>query len=295
MSAKGTSSELFIRVPQIAAETAEGTPNNNATYAAIGVVSSLSIKKDGDYQDVRGLGKEDLISLIGGLNTYETQVSLTIINTDFVKRLVNAANPGTPAGTVSEPFTMVFSILLDGEEEFIVCRGSRVKDGDFTREAGKADEWTVNMIHTNISLPDDHGLTNPTFVDPVAGEVINSYSGGSNSVSWNAVPQNCKKVTVNFNRNSAPDHTIGNEDPFGTLPHSRKVTFDLTNIWVSDAIESDWHSRTARTLAVVVVTATSTLTLTAAKITAYDRDSAADDYAMIVEEASGSCLSVAIT
>lgn len=293
---KGTSSQLFVKVPQICAETIEGTPITSGTYVNIGAVLSLSIKKDGGWQDVGQLGKEDLIALVQGLQTYETQVKLAVLNTNFVKRLVNAANPSSPSGTVSEPFTMVFSIYLDGVENYIVCKGSRPKDGEFVREAGKVDEWTVTMVHTKITVPStSHGIGGtPIFDNAPSGAVYSSYSGGANSVSLGGIALNCKKISVKFNRNTKEDHTIGNPDPFGSLNHGRRVTWDMDVIWTNNSMETDYETPTAKTLAVVLKTSTDTLTLSNSNVTAYSRDDSADSDMMTVEKITGKSLSCTI-
>lgn len=294
--AKGTASQFFTKVPQIAAETVEGTPNASATFVNIGAVMSLSIKKDGGWQDISQLGAEDLIALIQGLQTYETQVKFAAINSTFAKRFINASNETTPAGTISESFTMVCSIPLNGTENYIVFKGSRGKDIEFTREAGKADEFTVTMVHTKITVPaTSSGLTSPVFDSAASGAVFSSYSGGSNSVSWGGTPLDCKKITVKINRSTNPDHTIGNPDPFGTKQHGRRITFDFDVIWTTNALETDYENGTAKTLAIVVKTAVSTFTISSGYLTSHTKDFASDDDSMAVEKCTGKALACAIT
>lgn len=296
---KATSPNQILKVPQAVAETSEGNVPATPDFTilgAVGAVNSISIKKDGGWQDVSQIGSESLVSLIQGLQTYETQVKMAILNSNFVKRLVNASNPSSPAGLVDEPMSIIFSILLNGVENFIICKGSKIKDGELSREAGKADVWTVAFTHTNIAIPTTSAPAGATFVtSPPSGSVWSSYSGGANPVSWNAGALDIKKIGVKFNRSTAPYHTVGNLDPIGSLPHGYRITFDFDNIWSATTLESDFYAGTSRTLAIVVKSSTSTLTLSSAFLTAYNRDADSGSGDPIVESCSGKCLTASIT
>ncbi len=290
-----TSANLFVKHPQWVAETTEGTtPTASPSFTSLGAVKTASIKFNGNYVDVAQLGSEDLITIIQGQQEYETSFTLTAVNkTGILTRLIDAANYGTPAGTVNQTISIIFSIYLNGTENYILCKGSRIKEGSISMDIGKETEITVSFIHTTITTPNaSHGLTTPSFASLPTGAVYGWTDGGTTPLSWNSVGQLCKKVTLNINRSSKPDYTLGNLDPHSSQPHGRRITGDFTTLWTSTTLEADFKAGTARTLALVLKTGTITITITGAKITDYTRDGDIGSDEAIVEQCTFRGLSV---
>lgn len=297
MTNKTTTGVLFVKTPQYVVEATEGTtPTASPSFTAFGAVDSLSLKVNNNFVDVSQLGAEDLITIIQGMNSYETNLKMTVLNSTVVKRAVNAANYGTPTGTVSETFTLLFSIYLNGTENFILCKGSRIKDVSFTRDVGRADEWSINLIHTTITTPSSSsGLTTPTYASTPSGTVWGWLDGGANPVSWNAAGIDAKRISLTVNRNTDADYILGATDPTSTQTHGRRIGGDFTVLWSSTTIEADYKAGTARSLAIVVKSATSTITVSNALITDYSRDSGSDDSGAILESCSFKAPTITMT
>lgn len=287
---------LFVKHPQWVAELTEGTtPTASPTFVSLGAVKSTSIKINGNFVDVAQLGAEDLITIVQGQQDYETQFKLSAVNSSgIITRLIGAYNYATPAGTINESISIVFSIYLNGTENYIFCKGSRIKEGSISMDIGKETEITVSFTHTSISTPaSSHGLTTPTFASLPTGAVWDWISGGTTPVSWNASGILCKKVSINIARNSKPDYTLGNLDPHSSQAHGRRISGDFTTLWTNTTLETDFKASTARTLAVILKTATSTITVTGAKITDYSRDGDIGSDEAIIESCTFRGLSVA--
>ena len=291
-----SSSVLFVKHPQWVAESTEGTtPSASPSFTSLGAVKSAAIKINGNFVDVAQLGAEDLITIVQGQQDYETQFKLSMVNaTGILARLIGAYNYATPAGTINESISIVFSVYLNGTENYIFCKGSRIKEGSISLDVGKETEVSVSFTHTNISTPgSSHGLTTPTFASLPSGAVYDWLAGGATPVSWNASGILCKKVTINIARNSKPDYTLGNLDPHSSQAHGRRISGDFTTLWTSSTLETDFKAGTARTLAIIIKTAVSTITVTGAKITDYARDGDIGSDEAIIEQCTFRGLSVA--
>ncbi len=291
-----TSSVLFVKHPQWVAESTEGTiPTASPSFTSLGAVKSASIKINGNFVDVAQLGAEDLITIVQGQQDYETSFTLSAVNaTGIIARLIGVYNYGTPTGTVNESISILFSIYLNGTENYIICKGSRIKEGSIAMDIGKETEVTVSFTHTTITTPSSsHGLTTPTFASLPSGAVWDWTSGGTTPVSWNASGILCKKVTINVARNSKPDYTLGNLDPHSSQAHGRRISGDFTTLWTNTTLETDFKAGTARTMAIVIKTGTSTITCTGTKITDYSRDGDIGSDEAIIENVTFRCLSVA--
>ena len=269
-----TTAQLLVRPPQYVEETTEGTtPTASPTFVICGVPKSLSFKINGNFFDISQLGDEDLVTQLQGQQEYESTLVFTLVNSTFLKYGVNDANYATPTGTVSKTTSILFSYYMNGTENYVILKGSRVKDCSINMEIGKEIEVTFNMVHTSISTPNtSHSLTTPTLVSTTSGSVWDWISGGANPVSWNSAAQDCRKITVNINRNTKSDHTLGNLDPHSSQPHGRRITGSFDVLHTATTLEADFKAGTARTLAIVLKSATSTLTISNSKLRNYSTE-----------------------
>ena len=294
-----TSSVLFAKHPQWVAESTEGTtPSSNPTFTSLGAVKSASIKINGNHVDVAQLAAEDLITIVQGQQEYETSFVLSAVNaTSIIARLIGAYNYATPSGTINETISILFSIYLNGTENYILCKGSRIKEGSISWDIGKETEITVSFTHTSIITPittSNAGLgASTTFAPLPSGAVYDWLAGGTTPVSWNASGILCKKFTLNIARNSKPDYTLGNVDPHSSQAHGRRISGDFTTLWTNTTLETDFKAGTARTIAIVLKSAVSTITITGSKITDYSRDGDIGSDEAIVEKCTFRALSVA--
>ena len=293
-----TSSVLFVKHPQWVAEATEGTtPTSSPSFTSLGAVKTMSIKINGNFVDVAQLGAEDLITIVQGQQDYETSFTLSAVGTaGIIARLIGAYNYATPSGLINETISILTSIYVNGTETFILCKGSRIKEGSITMDIGKETEISVTFTHTSIITPittANAGLTTPTYATLPSGAVWSWLDGGTTPISWNASGILCKKVTLNIARNSKPDYTLGNLDPHSSQAHGRRISGDFTTLWTNTTLETDFKAGTARALAIIIKSGTSTITVTGAKITDYSRDGDIGSDEAIVEQCTFRGISVA--
>lgn len=289
-----TSASLFDYVPQFIEETTEGTTPTSGTCTAIGAVQTMSIKRNGNFQDIAGLGVEDLIEIVQGQQEYEISITyFAPTASTYLKYLVDAANLGTPTNTISASQSIVFGLPLNGTTNYIVCKGCRVRDGSIKMEVGKATEITVNIICMSIAAPTSTAPTGLTLASTPSGNVQDWLEGGTTPISWNASGVNAKSATININRNTKAEHTLGNANPYGTMSHGRRISGDFTVLWTNTTLETDFAAGTARTFAMVVDDSVYTLSVTGAKIVDYTRDYDTNSGDAIVEQCTFRGLAIA--
>lgn len=299
MSSKTTTAQLVKKMPQYIEEVTEGTTPTSPTFTSWGATESISLNIDGQFVDIDQL-QEDLISIIQGLQKYEFKLKYYALKaasgTTPSKYAVNAANYTTPAGTISSSLTFLWSVYLNGTENFIVANGCRAKDFSVNLEVGKPTEFNVTFECTNIVTPSSSGPSGATYAANPTGAVLGWLDGGATPVSWNASGINCKKISVSINRNTNPDYILGQAGPFSTQPHGRRISGDFQTLWTATTLETDFKTPTSRTLVITLDSTNShSLTLSSTNIISYKRDKSGGDTTAIVEDTTMRCLTAALT
>jgi len=287
-----TTSHLWKKPLQFVVETTEGTtPTASPVFTVCPPVKSLSIKKDGGFVDAAQIGVEDLAKVIEGLRTFETSITFypTATTTDeaFFQRAIQASNPGTPAGTISETHSMLYSFYLNNVENFVLLKGSRAKSVSIKMAMGQPHEITIEFVHMDIIKPistANAGLTTPTFVTTFnAGAVHDWLSGGATPVSLISQTLDCTEFNCTINRNTTQDHILGAAGPHSSQPHGRRISGDCKNLYTIVTAETSFRAPTQGTITAVLSTGVSTLTITNAYITSLGVDYGADDTEATVE------------
>jgi len=293
-----TTTQLFVKPLQYVEETTEGTtPTSSPTFLAVGASTTLEPTMNGNYIEISQIGPEDLHSLAPGLTTWESTMQYQPTDVTFITYGINAQNFASPAGTISRTLSLMFSFYLNGvNENYVFLKGTRTKSVSYTKEVGKADVVNFSFVHTTISTPStSNGLTTPTLVSTFpSGAVFDWTSGGAASLGWNGSKE-AKKVTINIERNTTMEYTLGSTTGYGSAPHGRRIKGSFTVIYTTTSLEADYKANTSRTLTLVCKTAAGTITVTGAKITSYKRSYDAEDTGAIIEECEfeGTAVSVA--
>lgn len=296
MSSAATTAQLFVKPLQYIEETNEGTVPTSGSTTAIGAATSLDVTMNGNYIQIGQVGPEDLHSLAQGVTGWESSIEYQPTDSTFLKYATNAANYASPSGTISKSLSVIYSIYLNGVENYIVLRGTRAKSITYSKKVGKADLVNMTFIHTTVNAPTSTPPTGLTLVTGFpSGVVFDWLSGGANPMSWNSVAQNCKDFTVTIERNTSADYTLGNTAAFGTQPHGRRIKGSFAVIWTGTALENDYRNGTSRTLVLVLKASASTMTISNAKITSYKRSKASDSTEAIVEDCEFEATSLVVS
>lgn len=266
----------------------QGLPPTGGVYVILPPVESLGVKTEGGIVDVSQIGPEDVIALIDDLETFETiwKFKVTDATYAFIKRCINAANPTTPAGTVSESMTILFAFLLNNAKRYVVFKGSRIKDISGAVALGKEHLFTVTMIHTDITIPNvSHGLGGTPTLQTVfpTGDVW-SWEKVASPISWGGTALNCTEFNFTVNRNAKANHIVGQTKPYNVKTHGRRIGGDFTTLYTNVSLETDSRApKTARTLIIILKTSFS-LTFTSTKISYSKEDLVSEGDADSVEK-----------
>jgi len=241
---------------------------------------------------VAQLGPEDLAKLVEGMRSFESSItffsSSTATDEAFFQRCIQAANYGTPAGTISETFTIAFSYYINGTEFYVLMKGTRAKSVAIKAALGSAHEITVDFVHMDIIKPistADAGLTTPVWITVFnAGTIHDWLSGGTTPVTVIGTVIDATEFGCTINRNSAPDYTLGNPKPHSTQPHGRRISGDFKHLHTAVTMETNYETPTSGTILFVLATGISTLTISNASLKSLGRDAGADDTEATVED-----------
>src|SRR5579884_486978 len=296
MSAKVTSAQLVIKQLQYIEEVTEGTtPSSSPTFNECGKIQSLSFTRDNSEIEVGQIGPEDLYNLLQGKTVSGFKVKMAIFSSTFLKYCINAANYGTPAGTISTPLSFVFSYYLNGVENFVFFRGARCINWTLEGDISSVITFSAEFHCIAVTEPNSSsGLTTPTYITPSSSAVWSWLSGGSAPVQWNSSGVNAIKISVTGNRNTAEDYTLGNAAPYTIQPHGRRIAFTLTILRTGVTLSGDQNTATLRTLAWTLMTATSTITLTNSVLDKLSEERNYDDTKSVAETYNGKCTAVSI-
>lgn len=282
-----TTPQLWSHPFQFVVETTEGTiPAATATVGP--PVKSLSIKKDGNWVDVGQCGPEDVIKLVQGQQSFESSVTFYCTNTaadeTFFARSINAANAGTPAGTISETISFLFGFRLNAVVNYVFFKGSRAKSVALKTAIGQPHEITIEYVHTGINAPAI--TTNSVTISSTfnTGVVNDWLSGGAVPCTIIGVANaEVTEINLTINRNTSADYVLGVVNPHSSQPHARRVSGDFKTLHLTTTQETNYLTPTSGSIAIVLETGQKTITVTNCNIVTYSRDYGADDTDAIVE------------
>lgn len=266
-----TTAQLLSHPYQFLVETTEGTTPGAGSFTVAPPCKSISVKKDGGYVDVAQIGPEDLAKLVQGLQTFETSVvfysSATAGDEAFFARAINAANIGTPAGTISETYSALIGFRLNNVVNYMVMKGTRAKSVSIKASLGNPHEITIEFVHTNIPFPTTAAPAGTTVSTTFNTGVINDWlSGGTAPVTVIGAVIDATEFNCTINRNTKVEHTLGNKNPHSSQPHGRRIAGDFNNLYTVVTNETAYDAATTGTILFVLQTATTTLTISTASL-----------------------------
>lgn len=266
-----TTPKLWVKPWQSVAESIEGTTPGTPNFSTLGAqpVYSFGFAKKNNSDHPTQIGSEDVLANIQGWEEVTFKVGVYMDDIDYVKRFINAANPGTPTGTISETLTEFYSFRLGGTENYRIFKGCREVSGTLNLEIGKPITCEIDKVAvTNATPATTNGFTTPTLVSTFPSSAIMHWASVANNVTWAASAFQATKATVNVNRNTKLDPILGTVTPNGSQPYDRNITYSIENLYSGTTIETDYEAGTERTMT-ILVNGSNTLTLSNCLITSY--------------------------
>ncbi len=265
-SGKITSARKVKKPFQILAETTEGQFPASGTFTSI-PVKTLEIEKDGEYTPVEQIGPEDLMDIVRGNPKTKVRTTGPMIDTELLKRLMNPANDTTPAGTVSESVSGLFSMLVDTgsglQETYFKIVGMRPESGTPKFEKGKPHELSVVWSCLDWLAPT---TTAPTVVVMQStfpsGPVWRHKDMGANAFQYNGVTIPVRSISIDVQRGTEVDEILGQEVGYGQQPYTRVMKATVSMLYVAGDLLSDFNTQYTNRSYTITVNSTGPKTIT---------------------------------
>ncbi len=261
MSAIPSGGFLVVKQPQDVEETTFGvTPTASPTFNWIGAVESFDPQADMSAQEVRQVGSEDAYKVLLGKEVYNAKIEYLLQASRFAKYVVNAQGGGS--GTIDKSLSILTSVKLNGTENFVFLKGSRVKSLKLAGKPGEPIKASAELVCKEITTPSAlHGLTTPTFASDPATAPWNFQDGGTSPITFGGTALDVTEINITFERNLEPIYVLGDTKLKYLPPKHRGVKGDMTILWTGTSNYADLLALTERTLVWTLKTGVSTLTL----------------------------------
>lgn len=252
MSLKVTTVRKIKKPVQILAETTEGTFPATGSFVSF-PCSSLEWEIDGQYVNVEQIGVEDIMEAAQGNLVTGIRTTGPLIDTVLLQRLMNAANDTTPAGTVSEPLSLLYSQLIDGTETYFKFVGVRVKSGSIKCERGKPHELSVSWECIELLTPTTTAPTGVTMVTTFpSGSVYKHKDMGASALVWNSIALKFGSLTINVDRATKSIHIAGQSKPYAVEPMKRALTGSASLLYLDHTAYTELNTDTERAYTVTL-------------------------------------------
>ena len=244
-----TGSWKFVKPPQIIEETSFGVPPAAPAFALVGNVTELTPNAGIEKQSDRTLGTALISSQTKLMNTDTSSIGFKVwpsLGVDFLKRVMNPADPDAPAGNNGSSFTLAYSQKVDGTEVYTALVGTKISTGSL--EISKDGGLMVNAemqsyrIYEGLADLTSIGITTPTYkavADYPAELPWSSLTGGVDPFTLDAVSVPVDRIKFDVNHNLVADSPNGSDGVEFLEASLRDVTFDF-DTWYRNAALFDY-------------------------------------------------------
>jgi hypothetical protein len=241
-----TGSWKFVKPPQIIEETSFGVPPASPVLQLIGNVTEIVPNPGVEKESNRTLGTSLVVSQSKLMNTDTSTITFKIwpsLGPAFLKRVMNEANPISPAGNNGSSFTLVYSQLVDNAEKYTAFVGTKISTGSLEVSKDGGAECTAEMqsyrIYEGLANLSSIGITTPTFkqVSDYPAELPwSSLTGGVDPFTLNAVAVPTDRIKFDVNHNLVADSPNGSDGVEFLEASLRDVTIDFDTWYKNTAL-----------------------------------------------------------
>ena len=236
---------------------------SSPSFTAIGYGSQVEPSQDPDLQDINAVGTENVVAYTLGKQQDLFKITYNPVDSNFIKRAANAVSWTTPTGTIAETFSMLYSILMNGAENFITLNGCRINTMKLSLTAGNplkvdAEVWAQYLNAPTTSPP----AGTPVYASQVTGAPWNYSDGGTTPVTIGGVNIPLTEIELDIATNLKRLHVLQSTKQIDVPPTKRGFTGKMTVVWSSAAYMTDLEALTESSLIWNLKNSVSTLTLT---------------------------------
>jgi hypothetical protein len=257
-----TTGAQVVKSPQWVEEAAFGTMPTSPSFNWVGIDAQVDTNSDPGLQEINAVGSEDVQATLIGKEEDVLKLTYNPQNSTFLKYAINSVNWTTPTGTIAASLSLLWSILLNGTENFMTAVGCRPNTLKLSVQAGAKLEAEFEIYAKQVNPATTTGPTTPTYATNPATNPWNYSDEGTTPVTFGGTNLDITKMELDFNRNLKRVHTLQSQFPLYVPPTKRDITGSMTVVWESPTLMTDLQAATPVTLAWTLKNGTSVLTLT---------------------------------
>ncbi|MHB1910221.1 MAG: phage tail tube protein [Nitrososphaerales archaeon] len=287
-----TTGAQVVKLPQYVEESAYGTMPTSPAFNWIGLESQIDTNSDIGAQEINSVGYEDVQAVLIGKQEDLLKLTFAVQSSTFLKYAINSVNWTTPTGTIGASLSILWSILLNGTENFMTANGCRPNSLKLTGQAGQKLQAEMEVWAKIVNPATTSGPTTPTYATNPATAPWNFTDEGTTPVTFAGTNLDTTEIEVDFNRNLKRVHTLQSQTNLYMPPTKRAISGTITVVWENSTLMTDLQALTGGSLVWTLKNATSVLTLTNCYMTKLSSLSVSPDdvvyekYAIAAESAS---------
>jgi len=263
-----TTGAQVVKAPQYIEEGYPATPANygvmpaSPTFVWIGLNSQIEPSQDPDIQERIAVASEDVQAILQGKQADMIKLTFDVQSSTFLKYAINAVNWTTPTGTVAATFSLLYSILMNGTENFITINGCRPNSLKLKVAAGQNLTADMEVWGAFLNPPTVTGPTTPTYATPVSTAPWNFTDEGTTPVTIGGTNVVITDIEADFARNLKRLHTLQSYKNIDLPPTTRNITGKMTVVWSNSTYMVDLEALTESSMVWTLKSSTSTITFT---------------------------------
>lgn len=251
-----------VKQLQYVEEATFGTTPATPTWIYAGLITELSDTTEITANRYRALGSADVAFALKCGEAYSFNVKYNPADLKLANYGLKLDTGAT--GTNGKSLSMVYSIRLNGVENYVVFRGVKTDSVDIDL-APDSMEVTQNFICKSISAPSTTPpggtlITTPPATVPLCGTDASGFT-------WNSIAYDPVSLKITVAQNLEARRTVGQQQIQYLTSTNRDIDFDFTVSAFNNVLITDTINMTSRTWSITI--GGSTLTFTGAQLVQY--------------------------
>lgn len=276
-----TTSLKVVEEPQWILETAFATIPTTGDMEHGGPIKTFSYSVETNAVDYRKIGSPDLYKILKLGERFTLDVNYQPIDKQLLCKAINLLEDDATDNR-EQSITWYFSQMMNNAgtlaEHHVVAKGC-LPNSVTIDISNEAVDVTISYAVSDIPIP---STTDPIPVGVnLASDITDvpwtGLSGGSNSITWNAIAYKLRSFSTTINQNVDEVQAIGDALVFAAFPTIREISFDFDVVHQSNVISTDARNVTARAMVVKLHNTLAKLTYADAYAVSYNEEISAED------------------
>jgi len=261
-----TTGAQVIKPPQLVEEGYPTTAANygvmpsNPSFTAIGYNPQVEPAQDPDIQEINAIGFEDVQAYLLGKQADMAKLTFNPVDSNFIKRAVNAINWGSPTANEAATFQLLYSVRLNGTENYVVLGGCRANTLKLSLTAGTPLKVDAEIWGQLLAGYTATGPAGATYANAISGAPWNYSDGGATPITVGGSNVVVTDIEADIARNLKRIHVVGNTKNIDLPPTNREITGKMTVVWSNATQQTALEALTEQSMVWTLKSGTSTAT-----------------------------------